>query len=199
VAKQGSPKLGRPNSTRAQSDQVIKEADLQDPRAGLKRGVWGESRLGFFKSIVEDVRRFVASMPPVDSTAGLDCCPRSFSALGDQRAEILPLQRPPVLSAGGRCTMRLTRILMFPFFSLSILDQLPLHRGAFHNAQKTSLETGAGYTRLTGQSTYCSEDETTRGSSAKSPRVLAFRASIARRWARHDSKGETCEAESQKA
>jgi hypothetical protein len=177
---------------------VIKEADLQDPRAGLKKGVWGESRLAF-ESIVEEVRRFVARMPPVDSTTGSVCFPRSFSALEDQRAEILPVQRPPVLSAGGRCTMRLTRILMFPFFSLSILDQLPLHRGAFHNAQKTSLETGAGYTRLTGQSTYCSEDETTRGSSAKSPRVLAFRASIARRWARHDSKGETCEAESQKA
>jgi hypothetical protein len=58
---------------------------------------------------------------------------------------------------------------MFPFFSLSILDQLPLHRGAFHNAQKTSLETGAGYTRLTGQSTYCSEDETTRGSLVAGP------------------------------
>jgi hypothetical protein len=49
--------------------------------------------------------------------------------------------------------MRLTRILVFPFFPLSIMDQLPLHRGAFHNAQRTSLETGVEYTRLTGQST----------------------------------------------
>jgi hypothetical protein len=31
---------------------VIKEADLQNPRAGLKKGVWGESRLTF-ESIVE--------------------------------------------------------------------------------------------------------------------------------------------------
>ena len=33
------------------NDQVIKEADLQDPRAGLKKGVWGESGLAF-ESIV---------------------------------------------------------------------------------------------------------------------------------------------------
>jgi hypothetical protein len=39
------------------------------------------------------------------------------------------------LAGGGRCVTRLTRILMFPFFSLSIMDQLPLHRGAFQNAQ----------------------------------------------------------------
>src|SRR5258707_15819629 len=78
-------------------------------------------------------------MPPVDSTTSSVCCPRSFSALGDQRAEILPVQRPPALAVGGRCMMRLTRILMFPFFSLSIMDQLPLHRGAFQNAQRTFL------------------------------------------------------------
>src|SRR6516162_7324298 len=66
-------------------------------------------------------------MPPVDSTNGLACCPGSFSALRDQMAEFLPIQPPPVLSAGERCMMRLTRILMFPFFPLSILDQLPLH------------------------------------------------------------------------
>src|SRR5262249_20503017 len=80
-------------------------------------------------------------MPPVDSTTGSACCSRSFSALGDQRAEILPVQRPPALASSGRCRMRLTRILIFPFFPLSILDQLPLHRGAFQNAQRTSLET----------------------------------------------------------
>jgi hypothetical protein len=55
-------------------------------------------------------------MPPADSTTGLACCPRSFSALGDQRAEILPVQRPPTLAVGARCMMRLTRILIFPFF-----------------------------------------------------------------------------------
>jgi hypothetical protein len=114
-------------------------------RAAAKKGVWGESRLAF-ESIVEEVRRFVARMPPVYSTTGSACCSRSLSALGDQRAEILPVQRPPVLSAGGRCTMRLTRILMFPFFPLSILDQLPLHRGAFQNAQRTFLENWGGYT-----------------------------------------------------
>src|SRR4029077_12389427 len=79
-------------------------------------------------------------MPPVDSTTGSVCCPRSFSALGDQRAEILQVQRPPTLAVGAHCTMRLTRILIFPFFSLRILDQLPLDRGAFQNAQRTSLE-----------------------------------------------------------
>jgi hypothetical protein len=79
-------------------------------------------------------------MPPVDSTTGSVCCPQSFSALGDQRAEILPVQRPPALAVGGRCMMLLTRILMFPFFSLSIMDQLPLHRVAFQNAQRTSLD-----------------------------------------------------------
>src|SRR6516165_627065 len=66
-------------------------------------------------------------MPPVDSTTGSVCFQWNFSALEDQRAEIFPVQRPPVLSAGERCMMRLTRILMFPFFPLSILDQLPLH------------------------------------------------------------------------
>ena len=64
----------------------------------------------------EEVRRFVARMPPADSTIGLVCYPRSFSALRDQRAEILPVQRPPALAVGGRCMTRLTRILMFPFF-----------------------------------------------------------------------------------
>src|SRR4029077_1069691 len=66
-------------SNRLSNDQVIKEADLQDPRAGLKKGVWGESGLAF-ESIVEEVRRFVARMPPVDSTTGSVCCLWSFSA-----------------------------------------------------------------------------------------------------------------------
>jgi len=79
-------------------------------------------------------------MPPVDLTNGLACCPGSFSALEDQRAEILPVRRPPVLSAGGRCTMRLTRILMFPFFSSQHLGSAPPTRGAFQNAQRTFLE-----------------------------------------------------------
>ena len=89
--------------------------DPDNPRAGLKKGVWGESRLTF-ESIVEEVRRFVARMPPVDSTTGSVCCLWSFSALGDQRAEMLPVERPPAFAVGGRCMMRLTRILMFPFF-----------------------------------------------------------------------------------
>jgi hypothetical protein len=124
--------------------------DPDNPRAGLKfdgievellkKGVWGEPRL-IFESIVEEVRRFVARMPPVDSTTGSVCCLWIFSALGDQRAEMLPVERPPAFAVGGRCMMRLTRILMFPFFSLSIMDQRPLHRGAFQNAQRTSLET----------------------------------------------------------
>ena len=115
-------------------------------RAPAKKGSLGGIQVRLFESIVEEVRRFVARMPPVYSTTGSACCSRSLSALGDQRAEILPVQRPPVLSAGGRCTMRLTRILMFPFFPLSILDQLPLHRGAFQNAQRTFLENWRGYT-----------------------------------------------------
>src|ERR1700726_449672 len=92
--------------------------DPDNPRAGLKKGVWRESRLTF-ESIVEEVRRFVARMPPVDSTTGLVCYPRSFSALGDQRAEILPVQRPPTLVVGAHGMMRLTRILMFPCFLLA--------------------------------------------------------------------------------
>ena len=56
---------------RLAEDDVIKEADLQNPRAGLKKGVWGESRLTF-EFIVEEVRRFVARMPPVDSTTGTE-------------------------------------------------------------------------------------------------------------------------------
>ena len=119
----------------AQSEPVY---DLTAIDTGLKKGVWGESRLAF-ESIVEEVRRFVARMPPVDSTTGWVCCLWSFSASEDQRAEILPVQRPPALAVGGRCMMRLTRILMFPFFSLSIMNQLPLHRGAFQNAQRTFL------------------------------------------------------------
>jgi hypothetical protein len=43
---------------------VIKEADLQDPRARLKKGSLGESRLAF-ESIVEEVRRFVAISPGI--------------------------------------------------------------------------------------------------------------------------------------
>lgn len=53
--------------------------------------------------------------------------------LQDQTAEILSVRRPSALAVGGRWMMRLMRILMFPFFSLSIVDQLPLGRAAFHN------------------------------------------------------------------
>src|SRR5262249_50636950 len=84
------------------------------PERHKKRGVWGESRLAF-ESIVEEVRRFVARMPPVDSTTGSGCCPRSFSALGDQGAEVLPVQRPRALAVSVRHMMRLRRKLKFPF------------------------------------------------------------------------------------
>jgi len=119
---------------------------LQNTRA--EEGSLGGIEVRLFESIVEEVRRFVARMPPVDSTTGSVCCPRSFSALGDQRAEILPVQRPPARAVGGRCMMRLTLLLMFPFFPLSILDQLPLHRGAFQNAQRTFLENSWEDTRI---------------------------------------------------
>ena len=56
-------------------------------------------------------------MTSADPTIGLVCCLRSFSALGDQRAEILPVQRSPTLAVGECYMMRLTRISMFPFFS----------------------------------------------------------------------------------
>ena len=58
-------------------------------------------------------------MPPVDYSTGSACCPRNYSALGDQRAEILPVLRPRTLSVSARRMLRLTRILIFPFFSLS--------------------------------------------------------------------------------
>ena len=76
-----------------------------------------------FDGLPSRVRLFVARMPPADSTAGLACCLRSFSALGDQRAEILPVQRPPTLAVGERCMRQLTRIIIFPLFPLSIMDQ----------------------------------------------------------------------------
>jgi hypothetical protein len=40
-------------------------------------GSLGESSLDF-ESMVEEVRRFVARMPPADSTTGSGCCPWSF-------------------------------------------------------------------------------------------------------------------------
>jgi hypothetical protein len=122
-----------------------KGSSLAGSRQLRKKGCLGGTRLAF-ESIVEEVRRFVACMPPVDSTTGSACFPWSFSALADQRAGILPVQRQPTLAVGRRCMMRLTRISIFPFFPLSITDWFPLHRGAFHNAQRTSLETGGEYT-----------------------------------------------------
>jgi hypothetical protein len=44
-----------------------------------------------------------------------------FRGVSQRLAEILPVQRPPTLAVGRR-VMRLTRILVFPFFSLSIVD-----------------------------------------------------------------------------
>ena len=133
----------------------------QQPRSGKQgpnyvlhtRGFRGGSRLAF-ESIVEEVRRFVARMPPVDYSAGSACYLRNFSALGDQRAEFLPVQRPRTLSLSARRMMRLTRTLIFPYFSLSITDQLPpTSRGFPQCPEKLSLETRKGYMALTGQST----------------------------------------------
>jgi hypothetical protein len=53
VAKQGSPKLGRPNSTRAQTIGGDQGSRFAGSACRLKRGVWGDSRLGFSESIVE--------------------------------------------------------------------------------------------------------------------------------------------------
>ena len=59
---------------------------------------------------------------------------RSFSAPGDQRAEIPQVRRLPAFAVGAHCMMRLAQILIFPF-SPGITDQLPLYRGTFQNAQ----------------------------------------------------------------
>ena len=132
--------LTKPMCPRLEIDSAAKST--------LKRGFWGESRLAF-ESIVEEVRRFVARMPPVDYSAGSACYLRNFSALGDQRAEILPVQRPRTLSLSARRMMRLTRILIFPYFSLSITDQLPpTSRGFPQCPEKLSLETRKGRTRF---------------------------------------------------
>ena len=88
-----------------------------------------------FESIIEEVRWFVArnASCPLDDRLAL-LAARGFSAPGDQRAEILAVRRPPALAVGVRGMMRLTRILIFPFFSQH-QDQLPLNRGALQNAQ----------------------------------------------------------------
>ena len=69
-------------------------------------------------------------MPPADLTTGSACCSGRFSALEDQRAEMLPVQRSPTLVVGApHCMMQLMQISMFPFLvPLSILDQLPQSR-----------------------------------------------------------------------
>ena|ERR1700752_2675427 len=122
-------------------------------RSTLKKGILGGIKLAF-ESIVEEVRRFVARMPPADYSAGSACYLRNFSALGDQRAEIFPVQRPRTLSLSARRMMRLTRKPIFPYFSLSITDQLPpTSRGFPQCPEKLFLETRKGYTPLTGQST----------------------------------------------
>ena len=42
-------------------------------------------------------------------------------------AEMPPVQQPPILADSELYMTRLTRILIFPFFPLSIMDQLPLN------------------------------------------------------------------------
>src|SRR6516164_3539350 len=123
---------------------------MPDP---YQRESWGERRSAF-ESIVEEVRRFVARMPPVDYSTGSACCPRNYSALGGQRAEILPVQGPHTLSVSARRMMRLARILIFPLFSLSITGEAPpTSRSLPQCPEKLSLETRKRYTPLTGQST----------------------------------------------
>ena len=68
-------------------------------------------------SIVEEVRRFVGTFASRQLDERLGLLSVVFSALGDQRAEVLPVQRPLALAVGGLCMMRLRRILVFPFFS----------------------------------------------------------------------------------
>ena len=126
----------------------------KDLRFGRKGSLGGINLA--FESIVEEVRRFVARMPPVDSTTGSICFPRNFPAPADQRAGILPVQRRPTLAVGRRCMMRLTRISVFPFFSLSITDWFPLHPRCLPQCPEKFLGSWGGYTCLTGQSTYCS-------------------------------------------
>jgi hypothetical protein len=77
-------------------------------------------------------------MPPADYSTGSACCPWSFSAPGDQRAEIPPVPSPRTLVVSARRMMRLTRILIFPFFLSASWISSALHRRAFHNAQKNS-------------------------------------------------------------
>ena len=62
----------------------------------------------------------MARTPPAGST-GLICYPRSFSALGAQRAEILPVQRPPALVVGAHCMTQITRILTGKLVEVQIL------------------------------------------------------------------------------
>ena len=93
----------------------------------LKRGILGGIKVRIaFESIVERSQAFVARMPPVYSTTGSACCRESFSALGDQRAEILPVQRPPVLSAGGDA---INANINVSIFSSQHLGSAPLHQG----------------------------------------------------------------------
>jgi hypothetical protein len=120
----------RPGSWRPEVWKIISsDSSAPEPNhRGNKKGVWGESGLDF-ESMVERSQAVVARMPPADLTTGSACCSGRFSALEDQRAEILPVQRPPTLVVGARCMMQLMQISMFPFlFPLSILDQLPLSR-----------------------------------------------------------------------
>jgi hypothetical protein len=63
-------------------DRMRNLPDASENPRRKKRGFWGESRLAF-ESIVEEVRRFVARMPPADYSAGSACYLRNFSALGD--------------------------------------------------------------------------------------------------------------------
>ena len=90
-------------------------------------------------------------MPPVDSTTGSVCCRESFSALEDQRAEILPVQRPPVLSAGGDAINANINVSIFSSQHLGSTPSTPEVPSKM--PRELSWKTGAAYTFSTGQST----------------------------------------------
>ena len=117
------PALVCSRSRRSLTKRLVKLKLSSQERTSWNPRISGVRSFLDFESIVEEVRRFVARMLPADSTTGPAWCLWSFSALGDKRAEILPVERPRALAVGGRCMMRLPRILMFPCFSSYILSR----------------------------------------------------------------------------
>ena len=102
--------------------------------------VWGESRL-IFGPVVGRSRAVCGTYASRRARRPARfVVPRSFSALGDQRAEMLPVERPPALAVGGRCMMRFNASVSVSIFLLSsIMDQRPLRRGAFRRCPEDYL------------------------------------------------------------